>query len=349
MTGFGTILLRRLYRGLFTLFVIGTAIVWLSGWRIDSQVAVAVQSLIDQQPIPPDSLEVSRLYEQVSQAYEADLPFAYFSIDRDPHHIWMPSLSWHGTDCRWHRWQARFWSGEWGISQVDRAPVRTRIAQALVWTVGINLVVAILAILGGIWLGSRSLSHRSWWLLLYTIPPFLLGILGITFFSTAEYHPWLDWFPSGGTGLSQGQGGGGSLVYHLILPISVLTIPSLYYVAQLLRAQMIDESKKTYALAAELSGYDDEDLRTKHILRNALNPVLVLIGGLPAGLISGSVIVEVLFSLPGMGRLLFQSILSNDWVVVFPIMMLTGILVWVGYALLDVLLYLINPGSDRSI
>jgi peptide/nickel transport system permease protein len=106
---------------------------------------------------------------------------------------------------------------------------------------------------------------------------------------------------------------------------------------------VINESRKDYVRMARAKGLSERQVYRKHIFRNALFPIFTLVGAAIPASVSGSVIIEVLFSIPGMGRLLYESVLSQDWMVVFAMVLLAAVLTVVGYLISDILYRLTDP------
>ena len=100
---------------------------------------------------------------------------------------------------------------------------------------------------------------------------------------------------------------------------------------------------------ARAKGLSESRVYWRHALRNALFPMITMVGSAFPAAISGSVIIEVIFSIPGMGRLMYMSILSRDWPVVFAMVMLAAALTVVGYLISDLLYRWVNPTVDLQI
>ncbi|MDX1410254.1 MAG: ABC transporter permease, partial [Saprospiraceae bacterium] len=135
----------------------------------------------------------------------------------------------------------------------------------------------------------------------------------------------------------------GSLVAHLFLPVLCLLLAALAYLTRQMRGAMLSEMGKDYIRMARVKGLSDRAVYWKHAFRNALFPMITLVGAAIPASISGSVIIEVIFNIPGMGRLLYDGILRQDWPVVFTIVLLSALLTVIGYLVSDLLYRIVDP------
>lgn len=269
---------------------------------------------------------------------------------------WIPAFNWYGVPNQYHNWASNILRGDFGTSVIDGRPATERITEALRWTLRINIPVILLAFGISIPLGvavarragSRFDKYTSWVLfVLFAIPSFWLATIAIVFFTTPEYGAWLDWFPTQGTGnfryATNVLDKLGILISHLFLPVACLLAGNLAYLTRQMRNGMLGEIDKDYIRLARAKGLSERQVYWKHAFPNALFPILTLIGSALPASISGSVIIEVLFSVPGMGRLLYESILAQDWQVAFVIVILVAVLTVAGYILSDILYKVFNP------
>jgi peptide/nickel transport system permease protein len=272
-----------------------------------------------------------------------------------PNKKYLPAFHWHGTPNRYHRWMSRFLQGDFGISQRDYQPVANKIKDGLKWTLWINIPSILLAFLFSIPLGVWSawkqdeLSDRTISIvlfLLYSLPSFWIATLLIVFFTTPEYG--LDWFASVGIGNSTIERDGVWNVFwerasHLLLPIFCVTYASLAFITRQVRASMIEVLSKDYIRTAKAKGLPMRTVIWKHAFRNTLFPLITIFGSLLPSLIAGSVIIEFIFNIRGMGLLLLDSIYSQDWSVVFAILMIGAVLTMLGLLIADLLYAVVDP------
>lgn len=264
----------------------------------------------------------------------------------------IPKIMWHGANNQYHQWVKNFVVGDFGLSDFDRRPVKTRIWSALGWTLLINIMSIFFAYLISIPLGvysayragSRFDKNVSWMsMLLYALPSFWVATLAITFFTSND---WFHLFPSGGLGHGVHLSFLGrmfEIAYHLVLPIFCVTYLALAFIIRQVRGAMSDTLEKDFIKTAKAKGLPDKKVIWKHGFRNSLFPLITLFSNILPATIAGSVVIEIIFSIPGMGRLAFNGILQQDWNLVFTIMMLATLLTLLGTLLADILYTKVDP------
>ncbi len=265
--------------------------------------------------------------------------------------LYLPTITFHGVNNKFHRWISQLVQGKWGTSSIDNRPAWTKIKEAMSWTLTLNLIAMIvvfaMSIRMGEYLFKHSMKRRSKWLegvlfFLYSIPRFYLALLLIIFFASDTMHPSLHLFPS--PGFIDSIDGASILekwwIYsgYLWLPLLCMILPSLAYISRLYAAKLQGEQSKPYAFHAWSEGLADDKIIRQHLRKNAILPIFSLIGIEIPALVGGSVVIEVLFNIPGMGRLMMQSIVMQDWTVVFSILLLTGFLTIIGKLATDIFL-----------
>jgi len=220
---------------------------------------------------------------------------------------------------RFVQWLGRVARFDLGESFVDRRPVSERIREALPATLALNglalLLTLALAIPIGVAAGGRPegpFDRTSAVMLfaLYSTPVFWAALLLQTLLSVK-----LGWLPLYGVSSDaapEGLAGLADRLAHLALPVTCLTYGSLAFVARLVRSGVAEARSQDFVTAALARGLSRRQALWRHAFRNALLPVVTLLGLLLPGLLSGSVIVERIFAWPGLGRLYFDSILSRE-------------------------------------
>jgi len=132
-------------------------------------------------------------------------------------------------------------------------------------------------------------------------------------------------------------------LWHMAIPLSVLVIGSIAGLLRLVRSTIIDELNKEYVKVAVAKGLPYRVVVMKHAFRNALNPFLTLIGFDIAGLLSGAALVEIITAWPGMGRLMFEAVMSQDLFLVMGSLYIGGIMLVIGNLIADLLIALNDP------
>jgi peptide/nickel transport system permease protein len=233
---------------------------------------------------------------------------------------------------RFAAWVGRVARLDLGDSFVDRRPVAARIREALPHTLLLNglalLLTLAIAVPLGVAAGGRpegTLDRVSGVVLfaLYSLPSFWAALLLQTLFSVR-----LRWLPLMGVASDaapSGWAGLGDRLEHLALPVVCLTYGSLAFFARLVRSGVAETRQQDFVLAARARGASARRALWAHAFRNALLPLITLLGLLLPGLLSGSVIIEKIFAWPGLGRLYFDSILSRDYPVVLALSLLGGV------------------------
>jgi microcin C transport system permease protein len=182
----------------------------------------------------------------------------------------------------------------------------------------------------------------------YSIPPFMLAILLIVFFSGGTF---LDIFPIGGvqSDLYEDLSLGGKLVdrlYHFVLPLFCYTIGSFTSLTILMKNSLLEEIKKDYVRTARAKGLSENVVVMRHALRNALIPVVTGLGSFLMVFFAGSLLLETIFQLDGIGLLSYRSILSRDYNVIMGLVFIQSFLFLVGNILSDVAYVLVDPRID---
>ena len=132
-------------------------------------------------------------------------------------------------------------------------------------------------------------------------------------------------------------------LWHLVLPVLCLTYAGLAYVSRQMRAGMLETIRQDYIRTARAKGLSENVVVFKHALRNSLIPVVTLLGLLLPAMLGGSVIIESIFTINGMGKLGFEAILSRDYPVVMAISTIAAFLTLVGLLISDILYAVVNP------
>ncbi|WP_108650050.1 oligopeptide ABC transporter permease OppB [Dongshaea marina] len=217
--------------------------------------------------------------------------------------------------------------------------VNDLVKAALPVSVKIGLCAFVMAIVLGVLLGMcAALKQNSWldYLLMsfsmtgVVIPSFVVAPILVWIFAI-----WLKWLPAGGWN-------GGALPY-LVLPVIGMGLAYIAYIARVMRGSMIEVLHSNYIRTAKAKGLSMRYIIVRHALRPALLPVVSFLGPAFVGIITGSVVIETIFGLPGIGQLFVNGALNRDYSMVLGITILIGFLTITFNAIVDILYALIDP------
>ena len=271
-----------------------------------------------------------------------------------PDKLMLPAFHWHGLNNQYHHWLANFLVGDFGISIFERRPVYDKVGPALFWSVhlfiGAIFLAFLIAVPLGVWSavkeGKRFDKITSLGLfMLYSLPSFWVGTMLLIFFTTREYG--MDIFP--GTGLGNIPADGSwwekiSIAFpHLLLPIFCLAYPALAFISRQARGGMVDVLGQEYIKTARAKGLSESKVIWKHAFRNALFPLITIVAAVLPAAVAGSITIELIFNIPGIGLTTLNAIFQQDWPVVFAILMLGSVLTVVGILLADILYAVADP------
>ena len=182
----------------------------------------------------------------------------------------------------------------------------------------------------------------------YSIPPLVLGIFLIVWFAGGSYF---DWFPIGGIKSDNYDDltAGAQIwdrAYHFVLPLTCYMIGNFTELSMLVRNTMLDVIKSDYIRTARAKGLSDRLVYYKHALRNAMIPVATGLGGFLRVFLAGSLIIETIFNLDGIGLLGYSSVLSRDYNVIMGLTFISAMMLLVGNILSDIIYVLVDPRID---
>ena len=289
-------------------------------------------------PGSPSDLQTT-LNTYAGEAARARLE-ALYGIDRPLHEQYLD-------------WLSRIIRLDFGISMSsDARPVMEKIGERLPLTIGMNIASLLLTLLVAIPVGvlsawkQGSFFDRGMTVLVFlgfAMPGFWLALLLMLHFGLE--HQWLP--ISGLTSLDfESFSRWEKLVdigSHLILPITVITVGSVAGMSRFMRASMLEVLRQDYILTARAKGLPTRLVIFRHALRNALLPVITLLGLSVPGLIGGSVIIETIFALPGLGQLFYTAVMARDYPLIMGNLVLGAILTLAGNIAADIGYGLADP------
>ncbi|GBD46814.1 ABC transporter permease [Methylopila sp. Yamaguchi] len=243
-----------------------------------------------------------------------------------------------------------------GFSPRFNMPVAELIAQRLPGTLALMGVSLALALVIGLALGAVMSAFAGRWpdralsvvaLLFYSIPGFWIGLMLIVLFAVK-----LGWLPSGGGGAigSAATGLDGVLdrARYMILPGVSLALFYVAIYARLARAAMLEVKAQDFVRTAAAKGLSPAAVTLGHVLPNALSPIVTMAGLHFGGLMGGAVVVETVYSWPGLGRLSYEAVMSRDFSVLLGVLLLSSLLVMAANVTADLVQAWLDPRLERA-
>ena len=230
-----------------------------------------------------------------------------------------------------------FLHGNMGTSYKSGLPVMKEITSALPSTIRLSLAAITIAILIGIPIGIISATKQYSFfdnftmilgLIGISMPVFWLGLLLILLFSVR-----LGWFPPSGL----------TSFRHVVLPAFTLGTQSIAVFARMTRSSMLEVIRQDFIRTAFSKGLTDRKVYFKHMMRNGLVPIITILGSRLAYIMGGSMFVETVFSIPGMGSLAMRCVQSKDIPTIQAVVIITTVVSCIAYILTDILYVVVDP------
>ena len=276
---------------------------------------------------------------------------------------YIPAINWYGGKNQYHIWlvgdgkyRKGLIRGDFGISYIDGQPIADKIWQKVWISFGLSLVSIFLAYLISIPIGIYSAYKKDSAVdkgmslilfILYSMPSFFVGTLLLLQFANPDN---LSWFPVSGIQDPTLFDPNWSMwmkfkhrLPFLILPIITYTYGSFAFLSRIMRVGMIDIVSQDYIRTARAKGLGEGKVILKHALRNSLLPVITVFSAIFPMAIGGSIIIEMIFSIPGMGLEIYNSLLNYDYPMIITVFTLSGFLTMVGYLVADLLYAVVDP------
>ena len=251
---------------------------------------------------------------------------------------------------QYFRWVGNIFHGDFGTSYIQHVPVISLIADRAVNTFWLSLLTTILTYAIAIPLGIAAGRYQDQWqdqavqifnYITLAVPAFVFYILVLWLFGFV-----LGWFPISGSVSANATGFWGVLgsrFYHMILPAILYALITTTSIVQYLRTGIVDNKVEDYVRTARSKGVPENVVFHKHILRNSFLPIAAFLGNTITGLLSGSMIIESVFSYPGMGKLFLDSISQRDYTTLTALILIFGMLTLLGNLLSDIIMSIIDP------
>lgn len=291
---------------------------------------------------------------------ECAAAFAHIEATATPWKNYIPSFHIYGTQCQYHRWVSGIIRGDFGISYQLSRPVVTALKEAIPWSLTINIIAVIVSYCISVPLGIYSVRNRNTGreravttllFVLYSLPGFWVATLLITFLCNPEY---LHLFPAAG-GMDDAHSDAWSwgmrmadYAKHLFLPTLCYTYTAFAFLSRQMRAGMMEVINMDFIRTARAKGLSERTVIWKHALRNSLIPLITHFAGIFPMMVGGSVIIETIFAIPGMGRLSVEAIFSQDHPMIIAIFTLGATLTMVGVLVSDLLYAIVDPRISYS-
>ena len=241
----------------------------------------------------------------------------------------------------------QFWDYLLGVLQGDFGPsfkyqdhtVGELIMTGFPVSLGLGLLAILLALILGVGLGAWAALRQNSWLDYTVMASAMTGIVVPNFVMapllTLLFGIQLGWLPVGGYGNGQFQ--------YLLLPIVALALPQVAYIARLTRASMIEVLGSNYVRTARAKGIGEALVVGRHALKGALMPVVSYLGPATAQIITGSVVIEQIFAIPGIGRYFVQGALNRDYTLVMGVVIFFGVLIIAFNLIVDLIYGWLDP------
>ncbi|MBJ6109019.1 ABC transporter permease [Hymenobacter sp. BT523] len=297
---------------------------------------------------PLSATAQSATEQAIDQRLGLNEPLFYVSPPAGPRGSWR----WNGLHNQYHRWTAHLLHGDLGQSFRTGRAASAELADALAFTLPLTGLAVALSV-GCALLLALGLAGRPWWhrpvraalVGLQALPLFGVGLVLLLAFANPEA---LDWFPGYGLGQTTDQPPGtwgylAAYLWHLVLPTTALVLSALPELTLQLHASLLQELGSHYVVTARAKGLAEPVVIRRHALRNALLPSLAQLAELLPALVAGAVVVEVVFALPGMGRLLAGAAAARDAPVLVGGVLLVGAARMLALLATDVLNFWIDP------
>ncbi len=241
---------------------------------------------------------------------------------------------------------------DFGVSHVDKKPVLGTIKDKLKYSITLSLLSIIIAYLVSVPLGIGS----AYWqntpgdkvvtvilFMLFSLPSFFIAVVLLEIFALK-----LGIAPPGGFGDANTENMTAleqlwNIIVHLTLPVICLTYRSFASLSRYARTGVLDVIKADYIRTARAKGLSEPMVIIKHAVRNGMIPILTLLGALLPSLIGGSVIIEVIFNIPGMGSYLFESISARDYNAIMAVLLSSSVLTLIGLLISDISYAVVDP------
>lgn len=255
---------------------------------------------------------------------------------------------------RYWIWLQQIATLDFGRSYKDHRPVINKIAERLPVTLSLNIISIVLVYMIAIPLGVISAVRQGslydrimtfCLFALYSIPNFWLAMVLIYFLGGGDFwdvfpvygiiSPGAEFYPFYKIAIN--------FLWHITLPVICLTYAEFAYLSRYQKGSLLEVLREDFVRTARAKGLSESRVILKHAVRNSLIPIVTIVASILPAMIGGSVIIESIFSIPGIGQLGFESILSRDYPVIMAIATITAFLTLIGILLSDIVYVFVDP------
>ncbi|MBI3520764.1 MAG: ABC transporter permease [Bacteroidetes bacterium] len=275
---------------------------------------------------------------------------------------YIPKFNWYGIHNQYHRWlfggtnTQGIIRGDFGLSISKKEPVMMILKDKLIWSLFFSILSIILAYIISIPIGIKlaqqpesrvSKVTQTLLFLLYSMPSFFVGVLLLMLFANPDV---ISMFPPSGIKPIEGYDNNASLLSkfsaslpYIILPLICYTYSSLAFISRLTATSIGQQLQQDYIKTATAKGLSQKRILWKHALKNSALPLITVFTSVFPTIIGGSVIIESIFTIPGMGLETVKAIISQDYPVVIAVITLSSVLTIFSYVLADIVYAWIDP------
>ena len=281
---------------------------------------------------------------------------------------YVPSIAFNGCNNQYHIWlfgdvftgksrgRKGILKGDFGNSFVDSKPVIEIISESFPYSFFLVIISIVLAYLVSIPLGVYAAYKEGGkfdkvtsilTFMLYSLPSFFVGTWLLYYFANPDHFVW---FPTSGVEDASTFDSNWSfwkIIVHrcpyFVLPVITYTYSLFSFISRIMKASTLDVMGQDYIRTARAKGMSEYEVVVKHAMKNAMLPIVTMFADIFPAAVGGSVILETIFSIPGLGKGIFNSILATDVPMIVAIFTITGIMTVVGYLVSDVIYAVIDP------
>ena len=290
----------------------------------------------------------------------------YYQLMLDNAESWktyIPTIIWYGIGNQYHFWlfgngkdRHGVIRGDFGFSYIDSQPISEKIWSRVWISFTFTIISVLLAYLISIPLGIFSAYKKDSSFdrvssvivfILYSMPSFFIGVLLLYTFANPDV---LRWFPVSGiqdATLFDPEWNNWEKLKHrapyFILPLVTYIYSSFAFLSRIMRVSVIDVFGQDYIRTARAKGLGESKVVMKHALRNSLLPIITVFANIFPLAVGGSIIIETIFTIPGLGFEIYSSILNSDYPMIIAVFTIIGFLTMIGYLISDILYAVVDP------